>query len=142
MGARLFIVFCFYVYALVAPAGAQTLSDADKSAFQSIITQQIEAFRVGDNSKAYSFASPRVQSKFRNAAIFGQMARKGYAPVTAPERYQFGRVSDELGGPTQHVDLTGPAGKSWVALYGFERQSDNTWRISGVVLIKVPGADT
>ncbi len=141
MIARFILTLVAGVYLIVAPALAQDISEADKSAFQSIITQQIEAFKVGDHATAYSLASPGVQSKFRNPVVFGQMARKGYAPVTAPQNYVFGRVSDKLGSPTQHVNLTGPAGQNWIALYGFEKQSDDSWRINGVVLIKVPGSE-
>jgi Domain of unknown function (DUF4864) len=39
------------------------------------------------------------------------------------------------------VTIVDKAGKSWTALYAFERQPDGTWRISGVILKELEGVD-
>ena len=64
-----------------------------------------------------------------------EMVRRGYQPVIDPQSFTFGPVTAEMNGrPTQVVTILDKAGKSWTALYAFERQPDGTWRISGVIL--------
>ncbi|MGI9481978.1 MAG: DUF4864 domain-containing protein [Hyphomicrobiales bacterium] len=124
----------------LAPANALDITDADKLLFRKVIASQIEAFRRGDAEAAFSHASPTIKMKFGDAARFVQMAKHGYAPVYAPQTFDFAEVSDKLGVPTQHVRVIGPKGKAWLALYGFEQLADGAWKISGVILIRRPGA--
>lgn len=122
-----------------APASALDITDADKLLFRKVIASQIEAFRRGDAEAAFSHDSPTIKLKFGDAARFVKMAKHGYAPVYAPQTFDFAEVSDKLGVPTQHVRVIGPKGKAWLALYGFQQLADGAWKISGFMLIRRPG---
>lgn len=133
------ILFFLACHGLVA---AQALSDGDRSAFQTIISTQIEAMRSGDGVRAFSFASPALTRQFGTPETFMEMVRRGYQAVIDPQSLNFGPVTTELNGrPTQLVTIVDKAGKRWTALYAFERQPDGTWRISGVTLKEVAGVD-
>ena len=136
----LFVILFFLAFhGLVA---AQPLSDGDRSAFQIIISTQVEAMRSGDGVKAFSFASPTLTKQFGTPETFMEMVRRGYQAVIDPQSLNFGPVTTELNGrPTQVVNILDKAGKRWTALYAFERQPDGTWRISGVTLKEVEGVD-
>jgi hypothetical protein len=130
------------VLGLTGPAAAQTVSDSDQATFRGIISSQIEAFRSGDGAKAFSFASPALNRQFGSPEVFMEMVRRGYQPVIDPQNFAFGPVTTEMNGrPTQVVTIVDKAGKSWTALYAFERQPDGTWRISGVTLKELEGVD-
>jgi hypothetical protein len=130
------------VLGLLGPAAAQTVSDSDQAAFRSIVSSQIEAMRSGDAAKAFSFASPALNRQFGTPETFMEMVRRGYQPVIDPQSFTFGPVTAETNGrPTQVVTILDKAGKSWTALYAFERQPDGTWRISGVILKELEGVD-
>ncbi len=136
------VLVLLIVLGLVGPAAAQTVSDSDQTAFRSIISSQIEAFRSGDGVKAFSFASPTLNRQFGSPEVFMEMVRRGYQPVIDPQSFAFGPVTAEMNGrPTQVVTIVDKAGKSWTALYAFERQPDGTWRISGVILKELEGVD-
>lgn len=128
---------------LVAPAAhAEALNAADRAAFQRIISEQIEAFRVDDGAKAYGYAAPSLHQIFPSAEIFMQMVKRGYQPVYRPQRFTFGETgNDPLGRPSQKVVVVGPDGKTYEALYSMQRQLDGTWLIQGCTLLEVPGLD-
>ncbi len=129
---------------LIAPAAglAQTVSDADRTEFQRVISGQIEAFKADDGVKAYGFAAPNVQQVFPTVDIFMQMVKRGYQPVYRPQSFRFGETGDDpLGRPSQKVTLIGPDGKTYEALYSMERQPDGTWLIQGCTILEIPGLD-
>ena len=121
------------------PAAAEGLSAADKARFQSIISAQITAFRKDNADAAFAFASPRIQQVFRDPSVFMTMVKQTYRPVYRPKYFEFGLAELKQGTPTQIVSILGPNGIPWSALYTFERQKDNSWRISGVYLLKQKG---
>ncbi len=121
-------------------ASANNWSASDKAEFQRIISSQISAFKQDDAAKAYSFASPSIKSRFTTSSMFMSMVKTGYPAVYRAQSFSFEGLSKELGDPTQRVKLIGPAGATWLALYGFQRQPDGSWRISAVVIAKAPCA--
>ena len=127
-------------FVLSMTAAAADWSTNDQAEFQRIIGSQISAFRVDDAAKAYSFASPSVKAKFTSSTVFMSMVRTGYPAVYRARSFSFEGLSKELGDPTQRVKLIGPEGSTWLALYGFQKQPDGSWRISAVVITKSPGA--
>ncbi len=125
---------------LTSAVGAAEWSANDRAEFQRIISTQISAFRSEDAAKAYSFASPKIKSRFTSSGMFMTMVRTGYPAVYRAQSFSFEGLSKELGDPTQRVRLIGPEGATWLALYGFEKQPDGSWRISAVVIARAPGA--
>lgn len=136
-GALLMLSLCFS-----PPANAVELYAKDFSDFQRIITAQIEAFRTGDSTAAYALAAPSVRNIFPDARSFVAMVKRNYAPVFMPQSYRFETVSFHMGAPTQHLSVVDSKGVLWIALYGFQRQQDNSWKIAGVVIYRHQGADT
>ncbi|MEM1200542.1 MAG: DUF4864 domain-containing protein [Pseudomonadota bacterium] len=128
------------VLALTVAATAKEWSAGDKAEFQRIISSQISAFKRDDAAKAYSFASPSIKARFTSSSMFMSMVKTGYPAVYRAQSFSFEGLSSELGDPTQRVKLIGPEGATWLALYGFQRQPDGSWRISAVVIAKAPGA--
>ena len=115
------------------PAWAE--SSADPSV-RDVIASQIDAFRVGDDDRAFSFASPNIQAMFGTSGNFMAMVKSGYQPVYAPQNFTFGRYSERNGTLFQEVMVTGPEGREWVALYTLERLKDGSTRITGVRLAR------
>jgi hypothetical protein len=137
--ARFFLVFLFLSLAGFA-ARADDVSSADAAAIKSIVAGQIEAFRRDDGNAAYGYASPAIRDLFPTSDIFMNMVRKGYPPVYRPQSVTFGEVKGSPSGPQQKVFLTGPDGKSYVAIYSLQRQPDGSWKINGCVLVEDKGA--
>ncbi len=125
--------------ALSTPALAQATSDADKSAIQSTIRNQLEAFKRDDGATAYSFAAPNVQAVFPSVDSFMAMVKQGYQPVYRPQSYAFRDLEMTDGRLSQTVEIVGPDNDFWTAVYTVEKQPDGVWRITGCRIIKTPG---
>ncbi|MGL4528415.1 MAG: DUF4864 domain-containing protein [Aestuariivirga sp.] len=140
---RLFIVIAIIALAPFGLARADAVTEADKSDFSRIISAQIDAFRADDGARAYSYAAPMIQQVFPTAEHFMAMVRQGYMPVYRPQSFTFGQAGlDAAGRPTQLVTIVGPDGKTYEALYTFERQPDGSWKIAGCRLLETPGLNT
>lgn len=120
-------------------ARAQAVSDADRQAFESVISAQIGAFRADDEPRAYGYAAPIIKQLFPTPERFMDMVKRGYQPVYRPQSYRFGKAEiDSAGRPIQRVMIVGPDGFSYEAIYTMERQPDGSWQISGCRLVKMP----
>lgn len=136
---RHLITFLLALFMLQQPATAQSLSDADRSAFQSIITGQIDAFQADDGARAYEFAAPMIRRIFPNPDMFMAMVRKGYPQVYRPQSYRFGEAGFSASGrPTQRITIVGPDGISYEAIYTMEQQPDGSWQINGCAIVRAP----
>ena len=123
--------------ALVAPASAQSSPDAP--AIQGAIRGQLEAFKLDDGATAYSFAAPNVKAIFPTVDAFMTMVKRAYQPVYRPRSYTFGDLDDKAGALTQRVEILGPDGDYWTAVYSLARQDDGSWKITGCSLVKSEG---
>ena len=90
---RIFVMrgLIFLIACLIGPV-AFAASAEDIDAAQSIISAQEQAFARDDAATAYSFASPTLQSYFRNSDGFMYMVRNGYAPVYRHRSFVFGEA--------------------------------------------------
>ncbi|WP_436641508.1 DUF4864 domain-containing protein [Microbaculum sp. FT89] len=131
---------CLFVAWLAGPVSAQQ-TGKDVTAIQDVIASQIAAFRAGDGSRAYSFASPGIQRIFPSPGVFMRMVEQGYEPVFRPRSFAF--MEHQMVGADdalQFVDVVGPDGAAWVAAYTLRRQPDGTWKITGCQLKPGVGA--
>lgn len=136
---RLILSLLAILMFLSTPLRAESLSAEDKSAFQGIISGQIDAFRADDGPKAYSFAAPMIRQIFPTPDVFMNMVRKGYQPVYRPQSFRFGDAGFSASGrPIQKVTVVGPDGITYEAIYTMERQPDGTWQISGCAIVRAP----
>ncbi len=134
-----FLVSALLLVFLLAPAQAE---NADQSAFQAVISGQLEAFKKDDGQAAYSFAAPIVKGIFPSAEIFMGMVKRGYEPIYKNTKYVFGDLAtDSLGRPAQHVIITATNGKRYEAVYAMQQQPDGSWKIAGVQMVEIPSVD-
>lgn len=138
------LIFSFglsVILSLFVFASSVRADDAAKKAAQATITGQIEAFKAGDDAKAYSYAAPNIQLFFPDVQGFMAMVKKGYQPVWKPQTYDFGPAKEADNGQiSQEVFVTGPDGKPWTAIYTLVRGPKGDWLINGVQI--VPGDDS
>ena len=103
------------------------------SAIRGVIEAQLQAFRTDDSAQAFAYASPAIQSIFKNPDTFMSMVRAGYKPVYRPREVEFRDLVPVEGRWTQRVLVVGADGVPVVAQYVMEQQPDGSWRIDGCV---------
>jgi Domain of unknown function (DUF4864) len=133
-----FLPALLLIAALERPALAQ--QDTSSAAITDVIERQIAAFRVGDSDLAYSFASEGIHRMFPTPGIFMQMVEQGYEPVYRPRSYTF--MDQQVTGDEaiQLLDVIGPDGSAWIAVYTLKHDPDGTWKITGCQLKPGVGA--
>jgi ketosteroid isomerase-like protein len=124
--------------AAASPAFADdeaALSAADSAGVQQTILGQIDAFRHDDAPGAFAFAAPGTQQRFGDPNVFLDMVRNAYQPVYNPHGIDFTKLSMQDGAIVQSVELIGPDGAAYTALYTMEREADGSWRIIACMLV-------
>ena len=129
--------------AVLAAAGATTpavaeppeFNSADHTGVEQTIRGQIDAFQHDDAAGAFSFAAPDTQQRFGDAQTFLDMVRRAYQPVYHPRDLDFSRLTNQDGAIVQRVELIGPDGAPYTALYTMEREPDGTWKIIACMLV-------
>ena len=113
--------------------------ETDSAAIQTVISDQIAAFQAGDGERAYGHAAPSIKRLFPTVGIFMQMVEQGYEPVFRPRSFAF--IDQQVGSydAVQYVDLVGPDGAAWIAMYTLKRQPDGSWKITGCRLKPATG---
>lgn len=107
--------------------------EAEIKGAQSAITGQIEAFKAGDNSRAYGYAAPTIKRIFPTLDSFMRMVTGAYRPVYKPQSFSFGKVEEPSSNSViQQVLIVGPDGKNYEAVYTLEKQPDGSYLITGV----------
>jgi len=125
------ILSIFFAVLWLSPVHAQDNSARD------VISDQISAFRADDLDRAYQFASPFIQDKFRSPERFGQMVREAYPMVWRPAEVTF-LEAREIGGKLwQDVLLRDAGGRGWIAEYEMI-EIDGALRINGVRIREAP----
>jgi ketosteroid isomerase-like protein len=119
----------------VAQDASPALGAADRDAIQQTIRRQMDAFQHDDASGAFAFAAPGTQQRFADAATFLEMVRRAYQPVYHPRGVDFTKLSTPDGEVVQSVELIGPDGAAYTALYTMEREADGSWRIIACMLV-------
>ena len=109
---------------------------------QSVIENQMLAFRSGAHEKAFKLATPSMQIIFRDVDNFILMVKRGYGPIYAAQSWSFGRSTTKNGKIYHEVLISGPKGREWIALYTMQQLPDGTWRIAGVRLVRGNAANT
>lgn len=128
-------IFALALLALLLPGQTRAQSVAD--AIQSVISRQVEAFRADDLPGAFQFASPMIQSMFRNPETFGRMVRDGYPMVWRPAEMRYGSLEARDGMQYQTVIFRDQAGTTHYFAYEMI-PGRNGWRINGVYPTRPP----
>lgn len=133
----LFVMLITTVY-----AAAQNVSPETQSATRDVIRDQIGAFQNADHDRAYSHAAPSIKQIFKTTDDFIAMVKGGYLPLYNPDNFIFGRNINVDGSIHQEVIVTDQNGKQWQAVYTLKKQSDGSWKITGVKMEPYNGAAT
>ncbi|MEM8579972.1 MAG: DUF4864 domain-containing protein [Pseudomonadota bacterium] len=119
---------------------AASVAQADEAAapdIQATIGAQLEAFRADDFARAFTYASPMIQSMFGTSERFGVMVRNGYPMVWRPAEVQYLDLEDRGGSLYQNVLIRDMQGGRHVLEYQMIRNQAG-WRINGVRLLRDP----
>jgi hypothetical protein len=129
------------LFSLATPvvAQSQTLTAADHTAIQTVIEQQLAAFRHDDAAAAFALASPAIQAKFGTPEEFLHMVQTAYQPVYRPRHVVFKELQILDGVPTQSVLLVGPDGVPVMAFYIMQKLPHEVWKIAGCYLTALKG---
>ena len=122
---------------LVAILPMRAMAEEPADSIQTVISDQIAAFRASDVETAFGFASPSIQRQFGDPENFGRMVRQGYPMVWRPRRFEMRQLVDTDSGPVQVVLFEDAAGVLHEAGY-LMVEVDGVWRIAGVKLRRVP----
>ena len=145
--SRLLIFACLAALLLGTVNTAQSADVSRKNAadIRAVVQAQMNALAADDADSAFSFAAPNIRKMMGNAQNFLAMVRSGYAVVHRPASVMFLKAhrlegqTNEGGEVVQAVQMTDTKGDAWLAIYRLQRQDDQTWRISGCVLVANEG---
>jgi|GEM_PF-2513871 len=123
-----------------AAAPATTVPDA--SAWQDVVSGQIEAFRKGDGAAALKLAGQAFRKSFSDPDVFlVSIVASGYGPIFTSVSHSFGSFSQPDDDTVmQIVHLVGPNQESYEAVYALGKEADG-WRVQGVTLTKDEGVN-
>ena len=127
------ISFIFALFILAAPIFA-----GDKEDIQATISRQLEAFQLDDFAKAFSYASPSIQSIFGGPDNFESMVKRGYPMVWKPGKVTFLSVDPYHHGMAQNIQIFDRNKKAHYLRYYMVKLGDS-WKISGVEIL--PSSD-
>ena len=139
---RVVVVFTALLSFGVGQVRADSLPDpASQTAIQSVITQQLDAFRRDDGTTAESFAAPGIRDKFPDPGGFMSMVKQSYGALVSPKTTTFGPIEATSLGLVQKLTIVDSKGQVWTAAYTMT-QVDGQWRISGCFMLKSEAVDT
>ncbi len=121
------------LFLLAAPVGAQPPDAAQRAtAMQQVVLDQLAAFRRGDWTTAYGYASETIQGQFSPDA-FREMVSRGYAPIAHSIGATVLRaVADDPQRGYVEVRVHGRDGETIEALYELVDEH-GAWKINGVI---------
>lgn len=126
------MAFILGLFVLTPLAQAQ---NAD--AIETVIAGQLEAFNGRDVDTAWTFASPMIQGVFGTAANFGMMVMQGYPMVWTNGGAEFLELREVDGQLRQKILLRDAVGGQHVLDYAMI-ETENGWKINGVVIVPAP----
>lgn len=109
---------------------AQADEATDQQESRAVIEAQLEAFKQGDGPKAFSYATPNIQTMFGDADTFMQMVRDGYDVVYRPASVRFVKFETDGMNALHAVQMIDRQKTLWNVYYVLQKRPDGTWRIS------------
>jgi len=98
-----------------------------------IISQQLEAFKINDAPKAYSFAAPFIKIRFQDPESFMSMVKDNYEPISNAKDFYFLKFKINNGDIYHQLQVISQSNQSYVATYSLVFIEDE-WKISGCAL--------
>jgi len=132
---RLFFGCCLVIAQLGwAGDGMKATETKVKATIQSVITQQLAAFRAGDFKAAYVFADQGLKDVYPVEA-FEKMVRTGYPLIAKNVSGRCGLTFDNGDEAVVNVRVFGTGEEAVDFQYALRREGE-AWRITGVILLK------
>jgi hypothetical protein len=116
-----------------------SVSAEDIKAARQVIASQISAFKADDYELAYSFAAPNVKQVFTSAKAFKFMVQSGYTQLYQHTSYSFGESTSANDEVYQEIIVTDESGQLWRFVYSLDKQQDQSWKITSVVMHRYEG---
>lgn len=113
------------------------VSEKDRAAIRTAVAGQIQAFRLGDRERAFSYASPGIKQQFETPAQFFVAVKSAYESVLVPRSIVFEDVKQVMGIVTQPVLFLASDGDAVIGSYIMEKQDNGDWKISGCYLAPI-----
>lgn len=133
---RQFFIAVMLVFGIAGSAAAQ--DSGPRTAIETVIGAQNEAFQADDVDRAFTYASPSIRQIFRTPENFGAMVRQGYPMVWRPSEVQFLGHRERAGRLWQVLRITD--GKGAVHLLEYQMiETETGWKINGVRILDAPG---
>lgn len=126
------------ILAILMSATPDARADAAEE-IQSVISDQLNAFKADDSARAYAHAADIIKEMFPSQQTFMEMVRVGYPPVYRAKDWSFVDPTPLDNGYSQIVRLTDEQDRIWNALYTLERDSTGAWKITGCRILKSDG---
>ena len=131
---KIFSYFQILILSFFIQSGANALTAFDEEQIISVVSSQLQAFQDDDFEKAYSYASPTIQTIFPDYKKFRDMIVGQYQAVYRPKSINFGNVTTQGGTTFLEVYLVDPDGIFVTAVYTMQQQEDDSWLINGCFL--------
>ena len=131
---QIFIVLALSL-GIALPVAAK---DANQTAIETTITDQIAAFQADDFARAFSFASPTIKGMFGTPQNFGVMVQRGYPMVYRPNAVRMLDLREVDGRLWQRVMVTDQAGATHLLDYQVVETPEG-WQINAVQLLPQSG---
>ena len=131
---KIFSYFQILILSFFIQSGANALTAFDEEQIVSVVSAQLQAFQDDDFEKAYSYASPTIQTIFPDYKKFRDMIVGQYQAVYRPKSINFGSVTTQGGTTFLEVYLVDPDGIFVTAIYTMQQQEDDSWLINGCFL--------
>jgi len=124
------LVFFFFIFINLH---ADQANKEDFDITKKIISQQLEAFKVNDASKAYSFAAPFIKMRFEDPESFMSMVKDNYEPISNAKDFYFLKFKINNGNIYHQLQVISKSNRSYMATYSLIFIEDE-WKISGCAL--------
>ncbi|MCE2746988.1 MAG: DUF4864 domain-containing protein [Burkholderiales bacterium] len=124
------VIFAGVLTAAFTTSLAQADETADRQQSRAVIEAQLEAFKQGDAPKAFSYATPNIQTIFGDADTFMKMVRDGYDMVYRPASVRFVKFETDGMNALHAVQMIDHQKTLWNVYYLVEKRPDGTWKIS------------
>lgn len=117
-----------------------TLQAAQASvvAVRNVIARQIDAVQKDDAKTAFSVVTPKLKEQFPNGKAYLQVIRSQFPAIAKAKLVSFGDLRETSFGTAQMVNLSDDKGEPWLAFFLMDQGKPGDWRISNVVMVKLP----
>lgn len=117
----------------------QVLTALDRVEIGLVAHAYVTALSDGSADRAYRLMAPEVRDRYEDAKQFLAHARRIHKPLAFAKSLTLDGISTEGPRPVQTVYLRDRAGLQWLVAYGFDRDTDNKWRIVSCLITLAPG---